>query len=87
MTLGEKPYIFYKGRKYRDIEHRLENTYGEGDCVRVVDTEQKEPEIDAREEEPVVDIEQGELMADDSEAKQFGRHSSNQCRIWRDRLR
>ena len=72
MTRGEKPYICYRGRKYKDIERRLENTYGEGDCVRVVDTEQKEPEIDTKQEEPVVDTEQGELMADDSEAKQFG---------------
>ena len=58
-----KPYICHKVRKYRDIERRLENTYGEGDCVRVVDAEQ---------EEPVVDAEQGEPMVDDSDAKQFG---------------
>ena len=43
MTPGEKPYICYRGRKYRDIERRLEKTYGEGDCVRVVDAEQEEP--------------------------------------------
>ena len=47
MTPGEKPYICYRDRKYRDIERRLENTYGEGDCVRVVDAEQDEPMIDA----------------------------------------
>ena len=72
MTLGEKPYICYRGRKYKYIEHRLENTYGEGDCVRVVDAEQEEPVIDAEQDEPVVDAEQKEPMADDSEAKQFG---------------
>ena len=63
MTPGKRPYICYKGRKYRDRECRLENTYGEGDYVRVVDAEQ---------EEPVLDSEQREPMADDSEAKQFG---------------
>ena len=63
MTPREKPHICYRGRKYRDLEHRLENTYGEGDCVRVVDTEQEEPGLDA---------ERGEPMADDSDAKQFG---------------
>ena len=48
MTPGEKSYICYKQRKYRDIERRLENTYGEGDCVWVVDTEQeREPVTDA----------------------------------------
>ena len=46
MTPGEKPYIFYRGRKYRDREHRLQITYGEGDCVPVVDTEQEEPMAD-----------------------------------------
>ena len=60
MTPGEKPYICYRGRKYKDIERRLENTYREGDCVWVVDAEQ---------EEPVIDAEQGEPMADDSDAK------------------
>ena len=46
MTLGEKPYICYKGRKYRDRERRLQITYGEGDCVPVVDVEQEEPMAD-----------------------------------------
>ena len=63
MSSEEKPYICHRGRKYRDIERRLENTYGEGDCVRVVDTKQ---------EEPTVEVGQGESMADDSDAKQFG---------------
>ena len=45
MTSREKPYICYRGRKYRDIERRLENTYGEGDYVRVVDIEQEEPVV------------------------------------------
>ena len=42
MTLREKPYICYRGRKYRAIERRLENTYKEGDFVQVVDTKQEE---------------------------------------------
>ena len=50
MTPGEKPYICYGGRKYRDIERRLENTYGEGDYSRVVDAEQKKPMADDSEE-------------------------------------
>ena len=63
MTSEEKPYICHRGRKYRDIERRLKNTYGEGDCVRVVDVEQ---------EEPMVDTELGEMMVDDRNEKQFG---------------
>ena len=55
MTPGENPYIYYRGRRYKDTGHRLENTYGEGDCVLVVDTEQEEPVVDAGQEEPVVD--------------------------------
>ena len=47
MTPREKPYIFHRGRKYRDIERRLKNTYRERDCVRVVDVEQEEPTIEA----------------------------------------
>ena len=43
MTPGEEPYICYRGRRYRDLERRLENTYGEGDCIPVVDAEQEEP--------------------------------------------
>ena len=46
MTPGQKPYICYRGRNYKDIEHRLENTYEEGDCARVVDAEQKKPMVD-----------------------------------------
>ena len=72
MTPRKRPYICYRGRKYRDRERRLENTYGEGDCVRVVDIEQEEPVTDAEQEEPVLDSEQREPMADDAEAKQFG---------------
>ena len=48
MSSEEKPYICHRGRKYRDIERRLENTYGEGDYVRVVDAEQEEPVVDAK---------------------------------------
>ena len=73
MTPGKRPYICYRGRKYRDRERRLESTYGEGDCVRVVDTEQeRELVTDAEQEEPVLDSEQRGPMADDTEAKQFG---------------
>ena len=51
----------------------MENTYGEGDCVRVVDIEQeREPVIDAEQEEPVLDLEKRGPMVDDTEAKQFG---------------
>ena len=57
MTPGEKPYICYKGRRYRDTGRRLENTYGEGDCVPMVDAEQEEPVVDAEQREPVVDAE------------------------------
>ena len=46
MTPEEKSYICYRGRKYRDRERRLQITYGEGDCVLVVDAEQEEPMAD-----------------------------------------
>ena len=55
MTPGEKPYICYRGRKYKDTERRLENTYGEGDCVRVVDTKQEELVVDTEQEDPMAD--------------------------------
>ena len=70
MTPGEKPYICYRGRKYRDRERRLQITYGEGDCVRVEDAEQ-DPVVDAV-QGLVVNTEQEEPMADDSDAKKFG---------------
>ena len=41
----------------------MENTYGEGDRIRVLDMEPEEPGIDA---------EDRGTMADDSDAKQFG---------------
>ena len=73
MTPGRRPYICYRGRKYRDRERRLENTYGEENCVRVVDTEQeRELVTDAEQGEPVLDSKQRGPMADDTEAKQFG---------------
>ena len=65
MTPRGKPYICYRDKKYRDIERRLENTYGEGDCVRVVDTQQEEPVVNTEQEEPVVDAEQEDPMADE----------------------
>ena len=43
MTPNEKSYICYRGRKYRDREHRLQITYGEGECAPIVDAEQEEP--------------------------------------------
>ena len=57
MTPGEKPYICYRGKKYMDLERRLENTYGEGDYIRVVNAEQEEPVVDVEQEELVVDAE------------------------------
>jgi len=66
---GGKPYICYRGRRYRDTGRRLENTYGEGDCVRVVDTEQEEPVVNVEQEEPMVDTEQEDPMADDGQKK------------------
>ena len=57
MTPGGKPYICYRGQRYSDTRRRLENTYGEGDCVPVADAEQEEPVVDAEQEEPVVDAE------------------------------
>ena len=58
MMPRDKPYICYRGRKYRHIERRLENTYGEGDCVQMVDTDQEQPVTDTEQEQPVVDTEQ-----------------------------
>eukprot|EP00253_Pinus_taeda_P003165 PITA_03165 len=60
MTPGEKPYICYRGRKYRDTGSRLENTYGEGDFVLLVDAEQEEPVLDT---EQIAD-EDGKRFAD-----------------------
>ena len=57
MTPREKPYICYRGRRYRDTRRRLKNTYGEGNCVPVVDAEQEEPVVDAEQKEVVVDAE------------------------------
>ena len=48
----------------------MENTYGEGDCVRVVDTDQDQPVIDTNQEQPVVDAEQQGQMADE-DGKRF----------------
>lgn len=70
MTLGEKPYICYRGRRYRDTGRRLENTYGEGDCILVMDAEQQELVVDAEQREPVVDTEQEAPKADD-DGKRF----------------
>ena len=63
MTPGKKPYICYRGQRYRDVGGRLENTYGEGDCVPVVDAEQEEPVVDTEQEAPMVD-DDGKRFAD-----------------------
>eukprot|EP00253_Pinus_taeda_P033316 PITA_33316 len=57
MTSGEKPYICYRGQRYRDTRRRLENTYGEGDSILMADAEQREPVVDA------------EQMADEDEKR------------------
>jgi len=67
MTSGEKPYICYRGRRYRGTGCRLENTYEEGDCIPVADAEQEEPVVDVEQKEQVVDAEQ---MADE-DGKRF----------------
>lgn len=63
MTSGEKPYIYYKGQRYREIGHRLKSTYEEGHCVPMVDVEQEEPVVDAEQEDPMVD-DDGKRFAD-----------------------
>ena len=70
MTSGKRP---YRGKKYRDREHRLETTYEEGDCAQVEDADQeREPMTDVEKVDLVVDLRQKEPMLDDTEAKQFG---------------
>ena len=70
MTPGEKPYICYRGRRYKDIGRSLENTYGEGHCVPVVDAKQEEPVVGTKQREPVVDAEREAPMEDD-DGKRF----------------
>ena len=41
MTPTGKPYITSRGRKYKDQEHRLETTFGEGDYILVVDAKEE----------------------------------------------
>ena len=48
MTLAGKPYITYRGRNYKDQEQRLEVTFGEGDCITVVDAEEEESMAEER---------------------------------------
>ena len=64
MRLRDRPHICYRGKKYRDVERRLENTYGEGDCVRVVDTDQEQPEIYRDQEQPETDSELEQPVGD-----------------------
>ena len=58
MTPIGKPYIYYRGRKYREQERRLEITFKEGDDVPVVDAEEEE----LRAEERDVEKEFGKLL-------------------------
>ena len=58
MTPIGKPYICYRGRKYKDQERRLEITFGEGDDISVVDAEEEEPMAEERD----VGKEFGELL-------------------------
>ena len=58
MTPVGKPYITYRGRKYKDQERRLEVTFGEGDCVPVVDAGEEEPMAEERD----IGKEFGELL-------------------------
>lgn len=50
MTPGGKSYITYRGRRYKSRERRLEATFGEGDCVPVVNAEEEEPMAEERDE-------------------------------------
>ena len=54
---GEETIYLLQRQEVQSCEHRLENTYGEGDCVWVVDTEQEEPVTDEEQEEPLTDTE------------------------------
>ena len=45
-----KPYITSQGRKYKDQEHRLETTFGEGDCILVEDTKEEGPMASEKDE-------------------------------------
>ena len=58
MTPAGKPYITYRGRKYKDQEQRLELTFGKGDSVPMVDAEEEEPMAEERD----VEKEFGELL-------------------------
>ena len=51
MTPTGKLYNTYRGRRYKDQEQRLEATFGEGDCVPVVDAEDEEPMVEEKYEE------------------------------------
>ena len=48
MTPAGKPYINYRERKYKDQEQRQEVTFGEGDCVPVVDAGEEESMAEER---------------------------------------
>ena len=43
MTPGGKEYITYRTKRSRSRERRLEATFGEGDCISVMDAEKEEP--------------------------------------------
>ena len=48
MTPSGKPYITYRGRKYKGQEQRLELTFGKGDNIPMVDAEEEEPMAEER---------------------------------------
>ena len=50
MTPARKPYITYRGRRYKDQERRPEATFGEGDCSTIVDAEEEEPMAEEKDE-------------------------------------
>ena len=58
MTPSGKPYLCYRGRRYRDQERRLELTFREGDSIPIVDAKEEEPMVEDRN----VDKEFGELL-------------------------
>ena len=42
MIPAGKPYITYRGRRYKDQERRLEATFGEGDYIPIMEAEEKD---------------------------------------------
>ena len=69
MTPGDKPYIGYRRRRYRNVEQRWENPYGEGEPV--TDSDQEQPETDSEQEQPMRYAEQWGPMADEEDSRRF----------------